>query len=1092
MNAYILIPLVQTLFSFVLAAIVLRGNSRSFIHRLLFLFLLALGFWGIIIFAMRFSPDIEHAYFWERFLIPLGPITVVLIYHFSVRYTGIKLHSRVPFILYFLVFLFVPLSVTDLVFSGMQVMPYGYAPIFGTAAPFWFLLQYSLIIMSLINFIRAYRTSIYDEQRNRNAYIMIALAILILGGSFDILPVLGLPLYPGLIIGNILFCFLTTVAIVRHRLLDIRIAFRQGVTYALASILGAAPFVCMFFVATVFFKEGRIPLWAYSLLAFALAILMPPLWIGIQKQVDRWFYRGRYDYLEALDAFSRDIHSIRDSSGLASKVVSLLAGALRTSSVYLLEPLPPYGDFKAISHVNQNVPIPGITLGSQGALVKWLEHANQIVYYHDLDFVPQLHALTGQERYGLNQIRAELLIPITTRTGQLVAILILGPKTNGQIYTAEDKQLLGTLGSQMAMALENAQLYSDTLRARQNLETWLNSMTDCVVIVSTDYSVEFMNKVAIERFGNRVGDRCPSFPKNDEMFPSCPVQHYLSGTKDGILYSEVVGDREYDIAAAPLLNPDGSVCVIEVLRDITERKRAEEQLRTLVNNIPFGVSLISREGAYEYVNTRFTDMFGYTLKDIPTGREWFEKAYPNPEYRQQAIIHWLDDLRKAGIGELRPCTFTITCKDGAAKDILFRPVTLSSGRQLITYEDITERKRAEAEKKELEQQAQVASRLATVGEMASGIAHEINNPLTAVIGYVDLVLERDIPEEAKEDVRIIHNGAKRVADIIKRLLAFARQYQPERTYLDINDIIKTTLELRAYELETSNIKATTNLAPDLPRTMADAGQLQQVLLNLIINAETEMKLAHEGGKLSVKTETVGSTIRISFKDDGPGIAKENLEKIFDPFFTTREVGKGTGLGLSLSHGIIAEHNGRIYAKSKPGKGATFIVELPVITEEKQLEMAEPAEEVKKVAPARILVVDDKPAICRFIKRVLTGEGHEVETVASAGDALERIKGTRYNLILLDIKLPDMSGIELYRHIKDATPSWAKRIVFITGDVMGTDTRSFLSRTRVPYITKPFDTKQLKRDINRKLTEGAQDFKKDSQIRITIVKQEGFE
>jgi len=148
------------------------------------------------------------------------------------------------------------------------------------------------------------------------------------------------------------------------------------------------------------------------------------------------------------------------------------------------------------------------------------------------------------------------------------------------------------------------------------------------------------------------------------------------------------------------------------------------------------------------------------------------------------------------------------------------------------------------------------------------------------------------------------------------------------------------------------------------------------------------------------------------------------------------------------------------------------VELPVITEEKQLEMAEPAEEVKKVARARILVVDDEPAICRFLERLLTGEGHEVETVASAGDALEKIKGTRYNLILLDIKLPGGSGIELYRHIKDATPSWAKRIVFITGDVMGTDTRSFLSRTKVPYITKPFDTEQLKKEVNRKLTKGA--------------------
>ena len=521
------------------------------------------------------------------------------------------------------------------------------------------------------------------------------------------------------------------------------------------------------------------------------------------------------------------------------------------------------------------------------------------------------------------------------------------------------------------------------------------------------------------------------------------------------------------------------ILIAKMFDYITERKQAEEALHkeksslsSILQKAPYGVMLVGEDGRCIYVNPEFTNITGYTLKDIPTGKDWFHRAYPDPEYRWEVINTWKNDVATKGISRGVSRVFSAVCKNGEVKEIDFRQTILDDGSAIEMLSDITERKRAEAEKKGLEQQAQMASRLATVGEMASGIAHEINNPLTAVIGYADLVLGRDIPQDIKEDVRIIHNGAKRVADIIKRLLAFARQYQPERTYLDINDIIKTTLELRAYELETSSIKVTTNLAPDLPRTMADAGQLQQVFLNLIINAETEMGLAHGGGKLSVKTGTVDNTIRISFKDDGPGITKENLERIFNPFFTTREVGKGTGLGLSLSHGIIAEHNGRIYAKSKPGKGATFIVELPVITEEKQLEMAEPAEEVKKVAPARILVVDDEPAICQLLKRVLTGEGHEVETVTSAGDALEKMKGTRYNLILLDIKLPGKSGIELYKHIKKIAESLARRVVFITGDVMGTDTRNFLSRTKAPYITKPFDVEQLKRDLNQMLTRGA--------------------
>jgi CheY-like chemotaxis protein len=167
----------------------------------------------------------------------------------------------------------------------------------------------------------------------------------------------------------------------------------------------------------------------------------------------------------------------------------------------------------------------------------------------------------------------------------------------------------------------------------------------------------------------------------------------------------------------------------------------------------------------------------------------------------------------------------------------------------------------------------------------------------------------------------------------------------------------------------------------------------------------------------VKTEAADNTIRISFKDNGPGIAPENLDRIFDPFFTTREAGQGTGLGLSICHGIISEHKGRIYAESKLGRGATFIVELPIIAEEKQPGLVEPAsDESVEVTGAKILVVDDELATLQLLSQILSSEGYEVETVNNATDALERIKGERYSLILLDIKMPGRSGMELYRDI----------------------------------------------------------------------------
>jgi two-component system NtrC family sensor kinase len=197
-----------------------------------------------------------------------------------------------------------------------------------------------------------------------------------------------------------------------------------------------------------------------------------------------------------------------------------------------------------------------------------------------------------------------------------------------------------------------------------------------------------------------------------------------------------------------------------------------------------------------------------------------------------------------------------------------------------------------------------------------------------------------------------------------------------------------------------------------------------------------------------------------------------MDKIFDPFFTTREVGQGTGLGLSLCYGIVNEHKGKIYAESKPGKGATFIVELPVVTEVALPKPAEPVvKKSKKAVKARILVVDDEQMVRDFINRVLTGEGHKIDTVDNAADALKKIESQKYNLILMDIKMPGMNGVGLYKSIQEISKSLAQRIVFTTGDVMGADTEKFLSEAKVARIDKPFDAEQLSRQVKRALSFG---------------------
>jgi CheY-like chemotaxis protein len=194
-----------------------------------------------------------------------------------------------------------------------------------------------------------------------------------------------------------------------------------------------------------------------------------------------------------------------------------------------------------------------------------------------------------------------------------------------------------------------------------------------------------------------------------------------------------------------------------------------------------------------------------------------------------------------------------------------------------------------------------------------------------------------------------------------------------------------------------------------------------------------------------------------------------LERIFEPFFTTRAVGEGTGLGLSLCHGIVLGHKGRIYAKSKLGEGATFIVELPVVAKEAPTGSPESGDKAKKATRARILVVDDELAIRQLLSEELTDEGHYVDTAESAGEALYKLQNNNYGLILLDVRLRGMSGIKLYQLMGKMPRRLAKRVVFITGDVIGTDTREFLSETKATYISKPFSVAQLRKDVNRMLS-----------------------
>ena len=369
--------------------------------------------------------------------------------------------------------------------------------------------------------------------------------------------------------------------------------------------------------------------------------------------------------------------------------------------------------------------------------------------------------------------------------------------------------------------------------------------------------------------------------------------------------------------------------VILLVEDNSGDRRLISEMLAEASNMTFDVKYADRlQAAMEYLDQNRVEVILLDL-GLPDsqGLETLKRVYAQVSELPIVVLTGLND-EMIGVQAVN---------EGAQDYLIKGQVDTHLLRRTIRY--AIERKQAEERERRLQLQLDFSNRLASLGLMVEGIAHEINNPLTSAIVFAQMLASKDIPENTREDIKTIGDNAQRVADIIKNLLTFAKQQKLERTYINVNDIIGATLKMRAHPLEDNNIKVNTQLDPALPSTMADATLLQQAFLNLVINAETAMKLAHGKGSLLIKTALIGDTIQISFADDGPGIAEANLVHLFDPFFSTRGVGQGTGLGLSVCYGIITEHNGQIYARSQPGKGSVFTVELPVVAEEKNLVVA---------------------------------------------------------------------------------------------------------------------------------------------------------
>jgi two-component system NtrC family sensor kinase len=497
----------------------------------------------------------------------------------------------------------------------------------------------------------------------------------------------------------------------------------------------------------------------------------------------------------------------------------------------------------------------------------------------------------------------------------------------------------------------------------------------------------------------------------------------------------------------------------QTLQAEQELRESEERFRQISESVAEIVYLLDhRNHKLLWVNESFKELYGYPGDDFYQNPDfWLEFVHPDD---RAGIETALEDQLSNGKLELE---YRIIRPDQTVRLIYDRtfPILNEAGevyRIVGIAEDITERKRTEERLHE-------TARLASIGELAAGVAHEINNPLTSVQGYSEMVLSKNLPEEVSADIQTIYDEAQRAAKIVQNLLFFARKRNTEKQYLDLNSVLSRALEMKSYDFRVSNVDVVTDLAPGNHKTMVDEHQLVQVFLNILTNAEQAIHQEGAEGQIWVTTTGSDDYINITIKDDGPGMLPEDLGKIFEPFFTTKEVGQGTGLGLSISYGIIKQHDGDIWAESVEGEGTAFHITLPVVSPD-NLDISDgfplaSAEQTTK----HILVVDDEPQIRNLLAKYLESERYTVDLAEDGHEAWRKAANMDYDCILLDLKMPGMSGQELYNLIQEISEHLASKVVFVTGDTVSSGTQDFIAGTGNPVVVKPFRMEELLRTIH---------------------------
>lgn len=507
---------------------------------------------------------------------------------------------------------------------------------------------------------------------------------------------------------------------------------------------------------------------------------------------------------------------------------------------------------------------------------------------------------------------------------------------------------------------------------------------------------------------------------------------------------------------------------------VAELRASEARFRELTEHIREVFWLVSADRRrLIYVSPGYEEIWGRSRASLHDNPLLFlEAVHRDDRARVEAA------LDRQGANQLEH-EYRIVRPDGSVRWVRSRSFPVTNDRGLVERiagitEDVSNARRAEEELARQREALAQREKLAAMTSLLAGVAHELSNPLTVVIGHTQRLC---LLTEGTDGPLAMHadkaaSAAERCARILRNFLAVARKHPEERGPVDLNQTARDAVELLVYSLRVDDVEVRLDLQEGLPELWGDAQQIHQVLVNLIANAHHAMRDWPGLRRLTVasRADPARGTVTFSVADTGAGIASETLPRIFEPFFTTKPLGQGTGLGLSLCQGIVEAHGGAIRVASAPGQGARFEVELP--SPAGRAPAAAAAAEPPPVPGRAILVVEDEPEIASLLVDVLTADSHHVEAASSGAAALEMLAQHTYDVIVSDVKMPELDGPGLYRALAKQRPDLCRRLIFLTGDTLSTDTAAFVESAGVPCLQKPLDLRALVAAVRRALQASA--------------------